>query len=258
MKTTSWVLAALALLCAVGIAIFASNTDEDDRLQLGLVTSLPIYWAESPSIESMLADGQEPHWVRGKLEQTYQLQPLDTLAQVSGDGTPSDALAKLDYLLLAQPAAMPPADLVALDSWVRGGGRALIFADPMLTEESLFGFGDKRRPQDIVTIDPLLARWGLRLAFDGDQRAGPRIVGLSDPYAAETLVDLPGAFILLDGPDAAADCTIRSEGLVADCSVGSGKVLLVADAAILQADLTLESDMPESALDSFLAQAFGS
>ena len=49
---------------------------------------------------------------------------------------------------------------------MRGGGRVLLFADPMLTRHSAFALGDRRRPQDVVLLSPILARWRLELQFD--------------------------------------------------------------------------------------------
>jgi hypothetical protein len=117
---------------------------------------------------------------------------------------------------------------VALDGWVRAGGKALVFADPMLTQDSVFALGDKRRPQDVVLISPILGRWGLELRFDETQSAGLR------KNAGEgVLVSLPGQFASRPG-GVDARCAIGPEGLIARCRIGKGRVLLVADAAVLE------------------------
>jgi hypothetical protein len=224
----------LAMLCAGSAAAWLLARDAEEEPSLGLVTSLPLYWSEAGSIEDMLSGNSPPHWVRAELEAGYRLVPLDTLSDEMGNGTPSAALEKLDLLLLAQPHALPPADLVALDSWLREGGRALILADPMLTEHSQFALGDKRRPQDIAMLDPLLARWGLSLQFDPDQERGVRPVTLAPPVEGIIVVDLPGKLIDAKNPAKAADCGIASEGLVAICQVGKGQAIILADAALLQ------------------------
>ena len=80
--------------------------------QLGLMTSLPIYWNENADLAGMLDGDQPVHWVREQLEQEFTLVPLDALA--SADSTdPSEALAELEQVLLAQPAALPPAALIS-------------------------------------------------------------------------------------------------------------------------------------------------
>ena len=47
---------------------------------------------------------------------------------------------------MAHPLAQPAEDLVALDDWVRGGGRVLLLADPMLEWPSKRPLGDPLRP----------------------------------------------------------------------------------------------------------------
>ena len=63
-------------------------------------------------------------------------------------------------LLLAQPRALAPAEMVKLDSWVRDGGKLLILADPALQWGSLYPLGDKRRPLFTSLLSPLFSHWG--------------------------------------------------------------------------------------------------
>ncbi|MFM6931632.1 MAG: Gldg family protein, partial [Novosphingobium sp.] len=153
------------------------------RRNLGVMTSLPILWAEEPSIGAMLSKAEAPpHWARGVLEARDAVVPLDRIA--------GDTLRGVDLAVLAQPRPLAPDEMAALDRWVRGGGKLLLFADPMLTAHSIFPVGDKRRPQAIAMIDPLLAHWGLELGFDDAAAEGEAVVraaGLSLP------VNLPGA-----------------------------------------------------------------
>ena len=79
------------------------------------------------------------------------------------DAIDSEALADADLALLIQPRALPPQALVALDGYVRGGGRLLLFADPQLEWPSRHGLGDPRGPVRSTLISPLLAHWGLEL-----------------------------------------------------------------------------------------------
>ncbi len=245
----------LAMLCAGSAAAWLIARDAKDSPSLGLVTSLPLYWSEAGSIEDMLSGDDPPHWVRTELEAGYKLVPLDVLSDEMGNGTPSPALKKLDLLLLAQPHALPPADLVALDNWLRDGGRALILSDPMLTEHSRFALGDKRRPQDIALLDPLLARWGLSLAFDPDQPPGARPVTLDPPVEGRIVVDRPGKLIDARNAAKAADCVIRNEGLLAICQIGEGRALVLADAALLQDERAKEPGHADG-LHALLDSAF--
>ncbi|MCW1381268.1 GldG family protein [Novosphingobium sp. KCTC 2891] len=211
------------------------------RPALGLFTSLPILWNEAPDVAAMLAPASgPPHWARTALEQRYALVPLDTLT----------APGKLRLLLMAQPRPLSPQENVALDGWVRGGGRLLLFADPMLTWESAFALGDRRRPQDVVLLSPILAHWGLELRFDEDQPPGLReIEGSTLP------VNLAGHFALRAGGAEGSRCRIVEAGFVADCAIGNGRALVVADAALLEPGDSAGSR--KAALDGLLDRAFG-
>lgn len=192
-----------------------------ERVSLGLFTTLPIYWGEGADIRSMLDGASEPGWVRLVLEERASLVPLDTLEE--------DTLEGLGHVLLAQPRPLAPSENVAFDSWLREGGRALIFADPFLTHHSDYPLGDPRRPHDMVVMSPLFARWGLELRFDDRQPEGQRLVRFGD---GEIPVDLAGEFALAETA-AQADCTLSDGGLVARCKLGEGEVTLVADAALV-------------------------
>ena len=235
MARTKLALGAVLLVFVLAFIAWSVAPREREKPTLGLMTSLPIYWSEAGSIEDMLAQEGEPHWVRTRLEEDFRLVPLDSLAVPGSAGEISERLAPLERLLLAQPAALPPADLVALDNWVRGGGRLLLFADPMLTAHSEFGLGDRRRPQAIVMIDPLLARWGLDLLFDEEQQAGERMEAFDTGTVRSGPVNLPGRLAAReDFPTAMEACWIAANSLTANCSIGAGEVLVVADAALLE------------------------
>ena len=215
-----------------------------DQHPLGLFTSLPLMWGEHGDIAAMLSESEKKDWVRDTLEQRFALTALDTLDSAS--------LAGLDRLALIQPRPLAPQENVALDNWVRGGGRLLVFADPMLTRHSDFPIGDKRRPQDVVLISPILKRWGLELHFDEDQPDSERVV---QAYGGSFPVRLPGQFVAVP-PGAPSQCIVSPNGLLAQCTVGKGRVTLFADAAIL--DWEGEGDFPpgrRAALDQLVAAA---
>ena len=136
-------------------------------------------------------------------------------------------LAGLDYLLLAQPRALSPAENVALDDWLRAGGHLLLFADPLLTGESSFPIGDRRRPQDVNLISPILDHWGLSMAFDDERQLGYSLVpAMGTPIP----VNLPGALTVHQGE---GSCELLAADVLASCEIGQGKVVLLADAALL-------------------------
>lgn len=215
-------LVALVIAAAVW-ALAGGPSPLAKRGPLGLFTSLPLYWGEEGAFSDLLDPDAEPHWARVLVEEHRELRPLDVLSPQALDG--------LQDLLLAQPRALSASENVALDEWVRGGGRLLSFADPLLTEESHFPLGDRRRPLDVVLLSPILNRWGLELHLDEQQSLGARNVRLA---GINLPVDLPGQLALIPtAPDAPADCELLAQGVGADCRIGSGRVLVIADAALL-------------------------
>lgn len=192
---------------------------------IGISTSLPIVWPETDDIAEMLNGDRAEHWALEVLRGRGQVRPLDTVAGPDGAlPLPADAM-----LVLAQPFPFSPDEYVALDDWVRDGGRALLFADPMLTFDSVFAIGDRRRPQDIVKLDPVLLRWGLRLERDEGARPGEHAV---EAMGGQIPVNLPGRFTAQSG----SGCAVEAGGLVAECAIGKGRVLAVADAALLESE----------------------
>ena len=69
-------------------------------------------------------------------------------------------LAKGRLLLMAHPLAQTAENLVALDAWVRRGGRVLLLADPMLEWPSKRPLGDPLRPPPMFADTGLLAPLG--------------------------------------------------------------------------------------------------
>jgi hypothetical protein len=174
---------------------------------------------------SDLLDADAPsHWALDVLERHGPVHPLDSLAPAGG----ALPLPRRALLVIAQPRPLSPDENVSLDDWVRDGGRVLLFADPMLTSHSHFGLGDRRRPQDVVLLSPILARWGLELQFDDEQQAGERTESL---LGGAFPVNLPGRFALSGN---SRECVLLTSGLAARCRVGEGRVLAVADAALLE------------------------
>lgn len=115
-----------------------------DRPGLIVVTALPLFWDE----EGRRRDAP----ILTLLRTRFTVEPLDDPTQLPETGA--------RRLLLAQPRALTPAQLVAIDRWVRAGGRALVLADPMLRWPSDLPIGDRRRPPATSLLGPLLTRWG--------------------------------------------------------------------------------------------------
>ncbi|MET0361470.1 MAG: hypothetical protein ABW048_06925, partial [Sphingobium sp.] len=117
-------------------------------------------------------------------------------------------------------------ELVALDGWVRRGGRVVILTDPDLLWQDERPLGHSLRAPPSGMLDPLLRHWGLTLA-PAPARSG------GDPVIRRFLDD--GRMLQIAGashfiPNRAARCSLSSDGLVARCAPGQGAAILVADA----------------------------
>lgn len=230
-------LAALLLAGLAGCEAAPANPsapapDAIPPVKLGLMTSLPLYWPLGTGIDALASGTAAVPWQRAALERAYLLEPLDTLSPIPGltrDAPETDPLAGLDFLAVVQPRGLAPADNVALDRWVRGGGQLLLALDPALTGEYDLPLGDPRRPVDAAPIPPVVARWGLAVGFDEGQERAVK----ADMLAGEALPLALAGVVRVTDP-AAADCTIVAGGAAARCAVGKGRVTLIADAGIFE------------------------
>ncbi|MDG2003602.1 MAG: ABC transporter [Novosphingobium sp.] len=235
---------AIALSALVALAGCGDGAKPGKSLEpLGLYTSLPILWRETGELSGLLDSDAPRHWALDVLEEHGNVRPLDSLA--GPDGTLP--LARGALLVMAQPRPLAPDENVALDEWVRSGGRVLLFADPMLTAESDYALGDKRRPQDVVLLSPILAHWGLELQFDEEQPAGEHSASL---LGDEVTVNLPGRFVPSGN---SRECTLLASGLAARCQIGAGRVLALADAAMLEEAAARAIPLRAAALERLIA-----
>jgi hypothetical protein len=176
------------------------------RPLLLLLTSLPLVFGDDFSVRLNGSPALKA------LERRYQVDLISL--------TDPDELAKGRLMLMAHPDAQPPEDLVALDAWVRQGGRVLLLSDPLLEWPSNRPLGDKLRPPIMFADTGLLAHWGLDL--EAPARPGP----------AER--QLGGFKVLTESPgQLSGACEISSDRLVAHCRIGKGEVTVIADADFL-------------------------
>ena len=209
------------LLLFAGFAI-TRPADSRPKPPLGLMTTLPLVWSEG-GIEADLAKDAAPHPAFTRVSAHYDIMAIDDLeAWVARPG---------QMLLLAQPRAFAPSELVRLDNWVRQGGRLLILADPALQWGSLYPLGDKRRPLFTSMLSPLLAHWGLELVLPLEDQA-PASMRKIGAFNIRTVT--PGEWLPKEG-SVKGRCAILAKGLLADCRVGKGRAVLVADTDFLDA-----------------------
>ena len=232
MTRARWGALVALIIALAGVTALALSAREGSHLspkpRLALLTGLPIVLGE----DFGLKDNGSPALTA--LAAQFEIVPIST--------TSAKDLSKERLLLLAQPPAQTPENLVALDDWVRAGGRVLLLADPLLEWPSKRPLGDPLRPPPMFADTGLLGHWGLRL--DAPDKLGPAIRSLAG-YRIVTVS--PGA---LHG-----DCEISADRLVADCRIGKGRAVVVADADLLNAgNLGAEAHDNLSAVTQELAQ----
>jgi hypothetical protein len=200
-----------------------------DHPRLMLLTSLPLVFGEEFGLQSGGSKALQA------LESRYVVMPVGSASQRE--------LSTNRLLLMAQPTAQPSETLVELDRWVRGGGRLLLLADPMLVWPSDRPLGDKLRPPLAFADTGLLQHWGVRL--DAPDESGPA----ERKMAGRTiLAGSPGTLV-------SSRCAVDAGGFVARCQVGKGRVTIVADADFLNVAGPGGLDGPtDQNLDALLAE----
>jgi hypothetical protein len=231
---------ALAVLLLAALADPAQA--EQAKAELALMGTVPIYWGEAAGLDEILQGDAPYHWARGVLGDEFVLAPLDYLS--------ADVLADHRFLLMAQPRRLSGEENVALDAWVRDGGTLLLFADPMMTGETRFHMGDRRRLQDGALLSPLLSHWRLEMHFDAAQSEGFQVVS---HFGDGILVNLRGELWHADDGEPPY-CVIPETGLLAHCVIGSGQAMIVAEAAML--DIAGPHTAAEAALRHLTAYIF--
>src|SRR4029079_15176541 len=156
----------VALAVAAAALAYASRRHEvpgprpeAQRPPLMLLTGLPLLFGEEFSLKG------------GGSEALRQLQSRYRVVPIAVSST--SELARGRLLLMAQPQAQTPENLVALDDWARRGRRGLLLADPMLEWPSKLPLGARLRPPPMFADTGLLAHWGLRLAAPARGRPAP-------------------------------------------------------------------------------------
>lgn len=200
--------------------------------RITVMTALPLFGTNADPGVVLNGPDQRAEIIR-ILSARYEVVPLARLDR--------NLLAD-SILIMAQPRALAGEELVAVDAWVRSGGKVLVFIDPELFWPSELPLGDPRRPPPIGLLDPLLSHWGLVLVSPAITDSGPE--GAIAIGQSSVAVAWAGRWQTRD-----RRCKVESDGFIADCGVGKGRALLVADADLLDQRLWRESGMDnESAI----------
>ncbi len=207
-------LVAVALFSTTAIMGCKTEKVQAEMPQWHVLTSLPLFLGEGSIDDVLKGDSGESPLIK-QLNEKRRMVPIDTL---SGNN-----LGDVRYLFALQPARLPPEELVALDEWVRAGGRAVIFADPDMVWPLQYSAGDPRMPPGSTLLDPIFAHWGL---FLEGKRALPTRLSARIDGADVTLVN-PGLW-RTNGEG----CRVTDQRLLAICTLGKGRVILLSDADV--------------------------
>ena len=186
-----------------------------------MLTGLPLRWSGSGDIAAIIADGAGDHPTLVTLEAMGPVALVDSLI----DSVPPPG----STLLIAHPRALAPQELVAIDAFVRGGGKAVVLADALSGWPAPHPLGDPRNPPVTSLLTPLLDHWGVRL---GAAPTDDMDVAAVDVGRARLRLSSVGAFERLP-----PTCRSFAERRVAQCRIGAGEVWLVGDADLLFAPL---------------------
>lgn len=179
-----------------------------------LMTSLPIVWGVGGAFDP----NARPAESYRALQREFEVIPVDAIEP--------PVLERHRLMLLAHPRLLAPEELVALDAWVRAGGRLLVLTDPSFVSAREFPLLDARRPPDAGLLGPLLDHWGLRLEEGSSGWTETRLASGEERRKLATLG--AGRFDLSGN-----SCRIAGDGRLARCRIGQGRAILVADADLL-------------------------
>ncbi len=226
-----WARAVLALLVTLGwfvsghmvlAALYAvSPPSASARPSVVMMTSLPMRWSGGGDLSAMLERGAGSAPALATLEQSFKVDLVDSLI--------SPPVATGATLFLAHPRALAPEELVAIDAFVRTGGRAVILADALSGWPIDYPLGDPRNPPVTSLLTPLLDHWGISLTAARPGETKPQLVWQDDYrlalFSAGRFDHVPKA------------CRSYAKRQIAQCPVGRGQVWLVGDADLLFAPL---------------------
>lgn len=203
-------IAALALLCGA-----CSDSPPQPKPKLHVLTALPLFWGAG-DVADIVQGRTAPAPSLKALSANWDVVPLDM--------ADSPALQPVRTLLLVQPPRLAPAELVALDAWIRKGGHVVILADPDLRWPQQWAFGDPRRAPSATLLSPLYRHWGLDLQPD-NPGSPPRLARFK---ATSVVLQGGGSWVRHSGA-----CQLLDPAIAA-CALEKGRAVLIADADFLQ------------------------
>ncbi len=136
--------------------------------EIGLITTLPL---EGDIMAAMQGQPMIPYAVIDQIKPLYDIKDLST----DLDTVPAD----VDVLMVAHPQKLPEKTQYAIDQYVLGGGKALVFVDPNSETQQMHPsqLNPPGMPLD-SDLDRLFKAWGVAMEpkmVAGDRRAARRV-----------------------------------------------------------------------------------
>jgi ABC-type uncharacterized transport system involved in gliding motility auxiliary subunit len=136
--------------------------------EIGLITALPL---EGDIMAAMQGQPMIPYAVIDQLKPLYDIKDLSTDLDV----VPAD----VDVLMVAHPQKLPEKTQYAIDQYVLGGGKALVFVDPNSETQQMHPsqLNPPGMPLD-SDLDKLFKAWGVEMEpkmVAGDRHAARRV-----------------------------------------------------------------------------------
>lgn len=148
------------------------SLSQPNQPKVGLITALQVNGGQNP-MQAQMGGGQpSPPWViMQQIREFFTIVPLTAdVAQIPKD---------VSMLLLIQPENLSSQAQVAIDQFVLGGGKVLLFVDPHAESVSPPGMGGMGRPAtgNLDGIKKLMAAWGVSMdgKVVGDLDAAMRV-----------------------------------------------------------------------------------
>lgn len=143
---------------------------EAKKPTVGVISSLPLDTGAG-GMQAMLQGQTQPYAIYQALAASYDTKMIDQ----SFNAIP----AGIDVLLIVHPGALGEEQLYAIDQFVLGGGRALVFVDPYAELANAGGGFDPQSAGPLTSDLPkLLAAWGVDYNAQkiiGDRKLAQRV-----------------------------------------------------------------------------------
>lgn len=188
-----------------------------DKSVVGLISGLPITGGFDPNTQQI----QQPWIMTDQIRQLFELRSLAADFSVVDDD--------ISLLWIVHPAGLSENALYAIDQFVLGGGRALVFVDPMADAAAMMADPTGLPGDTSSTLEPLFSAWGVE--FDPTRVVADNENGLSVQIGPGQVVRHIGMIGL--GPDAVSADEITTAGLESGINFATaGSISAAADAAI--------------------------